>query len=163
MFIKTAILQRTIPDRRHAVITIKKYPNRRLYDTSQRRYINLDDIRNMVIERLDFEIVDSKTGANLTKSVLLLVISEFEANEQQSLLTDTLLRQLIRFYGSDMRDFIRKYLELSVSGFMEQQDTLRGMMKNLIDVTPLGLLGKLKDKIVGSDKEPKTEGKSSKE
>ena len=144
------------------MITIKKYPNRRLYDTSQRRYINLDDIRTLVIERQDFEVVDSKTGVNLTKSVLLLVISEFEANEQQSLLTDTLLRQLIRFYGSDMRDFIRKYLEASMAGFVEQQDTLRSMMKSLIEVTPLGLLGKLKEKIAGPEKEPKAKPKLSK-
>jgi polyhydroxyalkanoate synthesis repressor PhaR len=106
----------------------------------------------MVIERQEFEVVDSKSGANLTKSVLLLVISEFEADDHQSLLTETVLRQLIRFYGSDMRDLIRKYLELSLSRFMDQQETLRGMMKSLIDVTPLGILSNLTRKKTTRDK-----------
>lgn len=128
------------------MITIKKYPNRRLYDTSKSQYINLADIREMVINHIDFEVVDSKTGADLTKSILLQIISEFETSEQQSLLTDKLLRQLIRFYGNDMQFFLRQYLEQSLSRFMEHQDSMQGMLKNLIDVSPLGLIGKLIDK-----------------
>ena len=88
------------------MVTIKKYPNRRLYDTSQSQYINLDYIKHLIIDHKDFEVVDSKSGENLTKTILLQIISESETNEQQSLLTNSLLKQLIRFYGGDMQVFV---------------------------------------------------------
>ena len=84
------------------MVTIKKYPNRRLYDTSQSKYINLDHIKTLINARTEFEIVDSKTSDVITKSILLQIISESETNQSQSLLTDKLLQQLIRFYDSDM-------------------------------------------------------------
>lgn len=96
------------------MITIKKYPNRRLYDTSQSKYINLEHIKTLINERIEFEIVDSKTADVITKSILLQIISESETNQSQSLLTDKLLQQLIRFYGSDMQPFVRQYLEQSL-------------------------------------------------
>lgn len=94
------------------MITIKKYPNRRLYDTSQSKYINLEHIKTLINERIEFEIVDSKTADVITKSILLQIISESETNQSQSLLTDKLLQQLIRFYGSDMQPYVRQYLSL---------------------------------------------------
>ena len=128
------------------MITIKKYPNRRLYDTNRSQYINLEDIRDMVISHRDFTVVDSKSGTDITKTILLQIISEFETSSQQSLLTEQLLRQLIRFYGSDMQFFLRQYLELSLTHFMEQQDTVQGVVKDLLNATPLGLLNRLIDK-----------------
>lgn len=125
------------------MITIKKYPNRRLYDTSQSQYVNLDYIKSLVIDHKDFEVVDSKSGEDLTKSILLQIISESETNEQQSLLTNSLLKQLIRFYGGDMQVFVRQYLEQSLANFMEQQDTVQSVMKNLVEASPLGMFGKL--------------------
>ncbi len=125
------------------MITIKKYPNRRLYDTSQSQYVNLDYIKTLVIDHVDFEVVDSKSSEDLTKSILLQIISESESNEQQSLLTNSLLKQLIRFYGGDMQVFVRQYLEQSLASFMEQQDTVQSVMKNLVDASPLGMFGKL--------------------
>lgn len=143
------------------MITVKKYPNRRLYDSSRSQYINLEDVRTMVIDHQDFAVIDSKTGADLTKSILLQIISEFETSEQQSLLTDQLLRQLIRFYGGDMQSFLRQYLELSLSHFMEQQDTVQGVMKNLIDASPIGLLNRLLEKNKPAQK-PQTSPESDK-
>jgi polyhydroxyalkanoate synthesis repressor PhaR len=125
------------------VITIKKYPNRRLYDTSKSAYINLEDIKDLINERVEFEIIDSKTKEVITKSVLLQIISESETNQAQSLLTDKLLRQLIRFYDSDMQPVLRQYLEQSLVSFMEQQDQMQGMMKTMVDNSPLGLFTKM--------------------
>lgn len=128
------------------MVTIKKYPNRRLYDTSRSQYINLDYIHQLINEHEDFEVVDSKSGADLTKNILLQIISEEETSEQQSLLTNQLLKQLIRFYGSDMQVFVRQYLEQSLTNFLEQQDTVQGMMKNLVDASPLNVFGKMMEK-----------------
>ena len=108
------------------MVVIKKYPNRRLYDSSQSKYINLDYIKILINDRIDFKIMDSKTEADITKSILLQIISESEANEQQSLLTDVLLKQLIRFYDSDMEVFVRQYLEQSIVQFIAQQDKVQG-------------------------------------
>lgn len=124
-------------------VLIKKYPNRRLYDTSQSKYVNLEYIRQLVTDHRDFQVLDSKTGEDLTKSILLQIISESETSESQSLLTNTLLKQLIRFYGSDMQSFVPQYLEQSLSSFVEQQDAVQGMMKNLVEAGPLGMFGKM--------------------
>lgn len=137
------------------MVIIKKYPNRRLYDTSQSQYVNLDYIKELVTDHKDFQVVDSKSGDDLTKSILLQIISESETNEQQSLLTNALLKQLIRFYGGDMQVFVRQYLEQSLSSFMEQQDTVQGMMKNLVEASPLGMFGKLMEQNMGAWTKPK--------
>ena len=125
------------------MITIKKYPNRRLYDTSQSQYVNLEFIRQLVVDHEEFEVVDSRSGDDLTKSILLQIISESEMNDQQSVLTNTLLRQLIRFYDGDMQVFVRQYLEQSLVSFLEQQDSVQGMVKNLVDTGPMGAFGKM--------------------
>ena len=125
------------------MVTIKKYPNRRLYDTSRSQYVNMDYIKTLVNERTDFNVVDSKSGDDVTKTILLQIISESETNEHQSLLTNKLLKQLIRFYDSDMQLFLREYLEQSLISFMEQQDSLQGMMKNMVDTSPLGIFSKI--------------------
>ncbi|WNO07509.1 polyhydroxyalkanoate synthesis repressor PhaR [Teredinibacter sp. KSP-S5-2] len=121
------------------MITIKKYPNRRLYDTSKSQYINLESIKEMVMGHQEFVVVDSKSGDDLTKSILLQIISEQESNDQQALLTQTVLKQLIRFYGSDMQVFMRQYLEQSIAAFMEQQNSIQGMMSDLMQSSPVGV------------------------
>lgn len=128
------------------MVIIKKYPNRRLYDSTQSKYVNLDYIKALINDRVDFKIVDSKTDADLTKSVLLQIISESETNEHQSLLTDVLLKQLIRFYDSDMEVFVRQYLEQSIVQFIEQQDKVQGLMKNMVDNSPIGMFSKIMEK-----------------
>lgn len=142
------------------MVVIKKYPNRRLYDTSKSQYVNLEYIKELVISNADFTVVDSKTDEDLTKLILLQLISEQESSEQQSLLTNKLLKQLIRFYGSDMQFFLRQYLEQSLNNFLEQQETLHGMMKNMVESTPIGIFGKMMGqnmeawkKMTGIDKE----------
>ncbi len=114
------------------MITIKKYPNRRLYDTSKSQYVNLEAIKELVMSHKEFEVVDSKTGENLTKSILLQIITEQESNDQQALLTQTVLKQMIRFYGSDMQSFMRQYLEQSVALFLERQGALQNAVSDLM-------------------------------
>lgn len=131
-------------ERECAVITIKKYPNRRLYDTSKSQYINLEVIKELVMAHKEFEVVDSKTGDNLTQSILLQIITEQESNEQQALLTQTVLKQLIRFYGSDMQGFMRQYLEQSIGVFLDRQDAMQSAMSEMVESTsPLNAFNRL--------------------
>jgi polyhydroxyalkanoate synthesis repressor PhaR len=126
------------------MITIKKYPNRRLYDTSKSQYINLEAIKHLVMSHQEFEVVDSKTDENLTKSILLQIITEQESNDGHALLTQTVLKQLIRFYGSDMQSFMSQYLEQSVATFLERQDAMQTVMQDLIDkASPLNVFNQL--------------------
>lgn len=125
------------------MITIKKYPNRRLYDTEQSKYVNLDYILELIQDLKDFKVVDSKTGEDQTKTILIQIISEQEVDETRSLLTNTLMKQLIRFYNSDMQPFVRTYLEQSIAGFLEQQETMQHLMKNMVDSNPVNLMGKM--------------------
>lgn len=125
------------------MIIIKKYPNRRLYDTVNSQYVNLSYIKELINAHSEFQIVDSKSGDDLTKSVLLQIITESEANDQESLLTDVLLKQLIRFYDSDMEQYVRQYLEQSIVQFMEQQEKVQGLMKNMVDNSPMTMFTKM--------------------
>ena len=125
------------------MITIKKYPNRRLYDTSKSQYVNLESIKGLVMTHQEFQVVDSKTDEDLTKSILLQIISEQEGNEQQAILTQSVLKQLIRFYGSDMQLFLRQYLEQSMATFLERQDTVQGVMKDFMGASPLNVFNQI--------------------
>ena len=137
------------------MIIIKKYPNRRLYDTSQSQYVNLDYIKTLINERQEFKVIDSKTEDDITKSLLLQIISESEANENQSLLTNTLLKQLIRYYDTDMQYFLRQYLEQSLVAFIEQHDQVQGVMKNMMDNTPFGMFNKMIEQNMPENRESK--------
>lgn len=117
------------------MILIKKYPNRRLYDTSKSQYINLETIKELVMLHKEFRVIDSKTEDDLTKSILLQIITEQEGNDQQAILTQTVLKQLIRFYGSDMQSHMRQYIEQSISLFLDRQDALQNVMTDFLDKT----------------------------
>ena len=125
------------------MIIIKKYPNRRLYDTEKSQYVNLEYIKTLINKRIEFKIVDSKTSDDLTKAVLLQIISESEGNENQALLTEVLLKQLIRFYDSDMQVFVRQYLEQSIVQFIEQQEKVQGLMQEMVDNSPINVFSKM--------------------
>ena len=99
---------------------IKKYPNRRLYDTEQSRYITLSDIRKLVMRAGDFQVVDSNTGEDLTRSILLQIMLEEESGGQP-LFSAKMLAQIIRFYGGTMQGMFHRYLEESLSLFTQQQ------------------------------------------
>lgn len=98
---------------------IKKYPNRRLYDTVESRYITLADIRRLVIERIDFVVIDKKTQGDITRSILLQVIAEQE-HDGEPLMSRDFLSQVIRSYGDAMRSTVGSYLEQSLKLFASQ-------------------------------------------
>jgi polyhydroxyalkanoate synthesis repressor PhaR len=99
--------------------TIKKYPNRRLYDTVESRYITLADIRRLVIERIDFVVVDKKSQGDITRSILLQVIAEQE-HGGEPLMSCDFLSQVIRSYGPGVRSAMGSYLEQSLKLFATQ-------------------------------------------
>lgn len=110
-------------------ITIKKYANRRLYNTATSSYVTLDNLCDMVKSGHDFHVVDAKSGADITRSVLTQIIFE-EENKGQNLLPIEFLRQLIKFYGDSMQSFVPGYLKLSMEQFTRNQENFRGAMAN---------------------------------
>ena len=128
------------------MIVIRKYPNRRLYDTSKSQYVNLETIKELVMQHKEFQVVDSKSGDDLTKSILLQIITEQEGNDQQSLLTQSVLKQLIRFYGSDIQVYMRQYIEQSIAFFLERHETMQGMMQDFMDNSPMAIFSQYMDK-----------------
>jgi len=99
--------------------TIKKYPNRRLYDTVESRYITLADIRRLVLERIDFVVIDKKSQSDITRSILLQVIAEQE-HDGEPLMSRDFLSQVIRSYGGTTRGLVGPYLEQSLRQFAGQ-------------------------------------------
>jgi polyhydroxyalkanoate synthesis repressor PhaR len=107
---------------------IKKYPNRRLYDTVESRYITLADIRRLVVEKVDFVVVDKKTQEDITRTILLQVIAEQE-HRTDPLLSREFLSQVIRSYGGPTQPVIGAYLEHSLKLISQQQRELRERLK----------------------------------
>ncbi|MDR3500287.1 MAG: polyhydroxyalkanoate synthesis repressor PhaR [Parvibaculum sp.] len=107
------------------VIVIKKYANRRLYNTATSSYVTLDHLCEMVKQGKEFVVHDAKTNEDITRSVLAQIIFEEEGKSGQNLLPIKFLRQLIRFYGDSLQGFIPSYLELSMDTFSREQEKLR--------------------------------------
>ncbi len=115
---------------------IRKYPNRRLYDTVESRYVTLADIRRLVVERVDFVVLDRKSQQDITRSILLQVIAEQEGGGE-SLMSRDFLSQVIRTYGSGLQDFVGRYLDESLQLFSKEQRELRERFKNVVGIDPL--------------------------
>jgi polyhydroxyalkanoate synthesis repressor PhaR len=111
---------------------LKKYPNRRLYDTRLSSYITLADVKKMVLEGIDFEVRDAKTGDELTRAILLQIILEEESGGVPMFSTQ-MLSQIIRFYGHAMQGFMGSYLEKNIQAFTEMQLRLAEQTKGLVD------------------------------
>jgi polyhydroxyalkanoate synthesis repressor PhaR len=115
-------------------ITIKKYANRRLYNTGTSTYVTLEDLAAMVKTGEDFVVYDAKTGEDITRSVLTQIIFEQENKEGQNLLPITFLRQLIRFYGDSMQMLVPRYLEVSIESLTREQEKFRQQMAQAFGV-----------------------------
>ncbi len=111
-----------------APIKIKKYANRRLYNTGTSTYVTLEDLAVMVKAGEDFVVEDAKTGEDITRSVLAQIIFEQEGKEGQSLMPIAFLRQMIRFYGDSMQMLVPRYLEQSIDTFTREQGKFREQM-----------------------------------
>ena len=110
---------------------IKKYPNRRLYDTSTSSYVALADVKQLVMKQAPFRALDAKSGEDLTRSILLQIILEHES-EGAPILTEQVLANIIRFYGHSMQGFMGSYLEKNVQTFMDNMPSLP-IMPNLME------------------------------
>jgi len=120
--------------------TIKKYANRRLYNTGTSTYVTLEDLAAMVKDGEDFLVYDAKTGDDITRSVLAQIIFEQENKAGQNLLPTTFLRQLIRFYGDSMQMVVPKYLEQSIDTLTREQEKFRKQLANTFSGTPFAPL-----------------------
>jgi len=124
---------------------IKKYPNRRLYDTEISSYITLEEVRQLVLDGDAFEVRDAKTGEDLTRTVLLQIIAEHEGHGQP-MFTTQLLSQVIRFYGDSMQGFMGSYLEKSLQIFLDQQGKFRSQLNNILGQTPWSMLNDMTER-----------------
>ncbi|MFZ5635622.1 MAG: polyhydroxyalkanoate synthesis repressor PhaR [Pseudomonadota bacterium] len=124
---------------------IKKYPNRRLYDTKISSYITIEDVRQLIVDGEEFEVRDAKSGEDLTRQVLLQIIAEHE-QDGEPVLSTQLLSQIIRFYGDSLQGFMGSYLERSMQIFLEQQQQFRQQMGGLIGQTPWAMMNQLTER-----------------
>ena len=118
-------------------VVIKKYANRRLYNTGTSAYVTLEDLAEMVRKGEDFTVNDAKSGEHITHSVLTQIIFEQEAKTGNTLLPVSFLRQLISFYGDQMQMVVPSYLEHSMSALTEQQEKFKEQMTKSMDANPM--------------------------
>ena len=112
------------------VRTIKKYPNRRLYDTANSGYITLADVKQMVLEQIDFQVIDAKSGDDLTRPILLQIILEEESGGLP-MFSSEMLTQMIRFYGTAQQTMMGQYMEQNVKAFLAIQKKLQEQAKQI--------------------------------
>lgn len=122
---------------------IKKYPNRRLYDTAISSYVTLEDVKGLVLDGVEFEVTDAKTGDDLTRTILLQIISE-EEEGGEPIFSSELLAQIIRAYGGNMQSLLTSYLEKSMELWADQQRELRERARTFMDASnPMNMLSQI--------------------
>lgn len=119
-----------------APVVIKKYANRRLYNTATSAYVTLEHLSQMVKDKTDFVVYDAKTGDEITRFVLTQIIFEEESKGGQTLLPIPFLRQLISFYGDSLQGVVPQYLEMSMTQFARNQDQMRRYLQNAFGFNP---------------------------
>jgi polyhydroxyalkanoate synthesis repressor PhaR len=121
---------------------IKKYANRRLYDTEASKHVTLVDIRKLIVAGTDIQILDDTSGEDITRPLLLEIIVEQEQSDTP-LLPEMLLAQLIRFYGNPMQGMMGDYLQQSVGTFVAQQQSVQSQMESMLSNTPMDTMREL--------------------
>src|SRR3954468_22619554 len=115
---------------------IKKYPNRRLYDTETSSYITLQDVKKLVLEHVDFRVEDAKSKEDLTRSILMQIILE-EESAGAPMFSSDMLSQIIRFYGNAMQGMMGNYLEKNIQTFIEIQKRLQDQSRQVLGQNPM--------------------------
>ena len=110
---------------------IKKYPNRRLYDTELSKYVTLVDLRKLIHDEVAFKVVDSQSGNDITRSILIQIITEQEAGDE-ALFSTEMLTDIIRYYDEAVHDLFQSYLDQSMRAFTEQQQFIQERMEELV-------------------------------
>ena len=118
---------------------IKKYPNRRLYDTQISSYITLSDIKELVMSYIDFKVIDAKTKEDLTRCTLMQIIAQEETNGQP-IMTSEILKEFVRFYGDSMQAMMSRFLEHSIKLFMERRASLKSPLNTILGANPVSLM-----------------------
>lgn len=121
-------------------VVIKKYANRRLYNTGTSTYVTLEDLAEMVKKGEEFTVQDAKSGDDITHPVLTQIIFELENKDGQNMLPIPFLRQLISFYGDQMQMIVPSFLEQSMIAFAKEQERFRAQMKQAIGKTPIDMM-----------------------
>lgn len=119
---------------------LKKYPNRRLYDMTDSKYVTVDDVRKLIVKGVSIQVIDSKEEKDITRSVLLQILAEQEQEGHGTILTNRTIEQLIRFYGDSVGRVVSRYIEEAISAFLEQQDLYRDRMRQFNALNPLNVM-----------------------
>lgn len=125
--------------------TIKKYANRRLYDTAASQHVTLQDIRELVANGEEIAVVDDTSGEDITRHVLLQILAEQEQGGQPILSTEMLM-QIIRFYGNPMQGLMTQFLDQSVASFTQQQQQWQQQFQDAMSKTPMGVMQSMADR-----------------
>ena len=131
---------------------IKKYPNRRLYDTTVSSYITLEDVRKLVLDAEHFCVIDARSKADITRSILLQIILEQE-EDGNPIFSEQVLAQVIRFYGDALQGTLTGYLERSFGLFVEQQNSMREQLQSVATADPLSFMRDMAEKNLSMWKE----------
>ena len=124
---------------------IKKYPNRRLYDTEVSRYVTLEDVRALVLQKIPFQVRDARTEQDITRSILLQIIMEREA-DGEPIFSTQVLEKIIRFYGDSLQGMMTTYLEQTLNLFIEQQARMQEQMKTMMGNDSLKMMREIADR-----------------
>jgi polyhydroxyalkanoate synthesis repressor PhaR len=119
---------------------LKKYPNRRLYDLTDSHYVTVEDVRRMILKGDSIKVSDSKDGSDITRTILLQILSEQEAEGHEPVLTNRAIEQIIRFYGNNAGNVVSRYIEQSILTFLEHQDQFRRRMREMSDLNPFNFM-----------------------
>jgi len=119
---------------------IKKYPNRRLYDTTESKYVTLNDLKELVVKEVHFTVVDKKTGDDITRNVLLQIIIEQEEDNGEPLFSAEVLQKLIGIYGNPTQSAAGEFLNKSIELFCDQQKVFQNQVEEVLNSSPMSSL-----------------------
>ena len=132
----------------------KKYPNRRLYDLEESHYVTIEDVRKLILRGDSIKVTDSKDGNDITRQILLQILSEQEAAGHEPVLTNRVIEQMIRFYGDNVGSVVSRYIEQSILTFLEHQDQLRRRMREMSDLNPFNFMRQAMERTFGEPRKP---------
>lgn len=118
----------------------KKYPNRRLYDLEESRYVTAADVRNIIVRGESIQVLDSKDGSDITRQILLQILAEQEAEGHEPVLTNRVIEQMIRFYGDNVGNVVSRYIEQTMLMFLDHQDQMRRRVREMSDLNPFNFM-----------------------
>ena len=119
---------------------LKKYPNRRLYDMTDSRYVTMDHVRDLITSGESIQVTDSKDDTDITRSVLLQILAEQESSGHGTVLTNRVIEQMIRFYGDQLGAVAARYIEQSIVSFLDHQDQMRQHLQQLNNMNPMNMM-----------------------